>query len=230
MRLCTLIVFLIGAIVLGGSRSCAMPSDYQAWGLVASSIALDPERRYRLYVEAQPRIGDSFERITTVQLRSAITYGFNQAWSTDIGHAWTPLFMDADYHRIYRDEHRIWQGLTYSHGEGRIQWRHRLRQEQRFIEQASEVAHRTRYQLRLTLPLWHGGNVGITGFDEVMGHLNSVEGGPRAGYDRNRIFVGPFWRNGSTRYEFGYLGEHIHRVAGEERWINALLMTAVTSF
>jgi hypothetical protein len=74
------------------------------------------------------------------------------------------------------------------------------------------------------------GDFGITAFDEFMVHLNSVQQGPTSGYDRNRVFIGPFWQVAQTRYECGYLGEHMKRFGDDERWVNAILLSVVRSF
>ncbi len=226
---CYSIVFGI-LLALLGPNAQATPTDTQAWFLVASNISLDSAKRFQLYLEAQPRIGDDLERASTVQLRTAVNYAFADEWSSALGYAWTPFLLDTEYHRIYRDEHRIWQGLSFTHRVVGVQWQHRLRQEQRFIEDASGVAHRSRYQLRASIPLTSTGDFGVTAFDEVMVHLTSVSQGPTGGYDRNRVFFGPFWQSGGTRYEFGYLGEHAKRFGDDERWVNAMVLSIVSSF
>jgi hypothetical protein len=224
--------WLIAAIGVfwGYPWASATPTDTQAWLLVASNIPLESTKQYQLYLEAQPRQGDDLQRASTVQLRTAVTYSFSKHWSSALGYAWTPFLLDTDYHRAYRDEHRTWQGITFSHAGLGAQWLHRLRQEQRFIENASDVVHRSRYQLRMNLPLSSRGDFGLSIFDEFMVHLTSVEQGPTSGYDRNRIFVGPFWQTNDVRYECGYLGEHAKRFGNDERWVNALLVSVVRSF
>jgi hypothetical protein len=226
---CYSIAFTV-LLALLGPNAQATPKDSQAWFLVASTIPLDSEKRFQLYLEAQPRLGDDLERASTVQLRTAVNYGFAHGWSSALGYAWTPFLLDTDYHRTYRDEHRTWQGLLCSHRIAGVQWQHRLRQEQRFIEDLSAVAHRSRYQLRASVPLTGSGDFGLTAFDELMLHLTSVHQGPTSGYDRNRVFFGPFWQTGGARYEFGYLGEHAKRFGNDERWVNAVALSVVSAF
>lgn len=223
---------LLAAIKVNVLCCCALatPTDSEAWLVLGSNMPLDAAKRYQLYLEVQPRLGNDFQRIPTTQIRSALTYAFAPRWSLALGHAWTPIFFDSDYHRIYRDEHRAWQGLSFTQAFLGVTLQHRIRQEQRFIEHASDVSHRFRYQLRGTIPLSFDGEFGITAFDEVMGHLNSVRQGPISGYDRNRFFIGPFWNISGNRYELGYLGEHAQRFGADERWVNAVLVSVVRSF
>ena len=215
---------------LPGRSLHATPSDTEAWLLVASNISLDPKGRYQLYLETQPRLANDLERVSTVQLRTAVNYAFAEGWSSALGYAWTPLFLDSEYHRIYRDENRIWQGVTFTHQYLGVVWQHRLRQEQRFIEDTDGVAHRSRYQLRASMPISASGDFGITAFEEYMVHLYATTNGPSGGYDRNRVFVGPFWKVGATRYEVGYLGEHAKQFGDDERWVHALLTSVVMAF
>lgn len=198
--------------------------------LAASNIALDEQRRYQLYLEAQPRLGDDLERVATVQGRAALGYMVDESFGFHLGYAWTPLFYDSQYHRIYRDEHRIWQQVLYRYDLWNIQWQHRVRQEQRFIAPNDEVGHRSRYQLRGSYRLTVSYDSGVTVWDEVMVNLNDVQNAAPSGYDRNRIFLGPYWQIDNARYEVGYLGEHLKRFGSNERWASALLLAVTFNF
>jgi hypothetical protein len=87
---------------------------------------------------------------------------------------------------------------------------------------SASVAHRVRYMLRASYPLSVNKDFGLTSFDEVMYNINSSQGGAWQGYDRNRLFFGPYWLCGSTRYELGYLGEHLKRFGNDERWAHVI--------
>jgi hypothetical protein len=84
--------------------------------------------------------------------------------------------------------------------------------------------------LRGTLPLNVAQDFGIAAFDEVMFTWNSIEGGPWSGYDRNRVFLGPYWQIDNAHYEIGYLGEHAKRFGDDERWVNAIAVLAIFHF
>lgn len=207
----------------------ATPQNFEGWLITSTQIALDEERRYQLYLEAHPRFGDNWQRAATVQGRVALFYTITPHLSTALGYAWTPNLYDSQYHRDFRNEHRPWQQLLLRHDLFGVQWQHRFRQEQRFIARTDEVSHRSRYQLRGSYALTEKKDFGLTAFDEVMVHLNAVQHGPWAGYDRNRIFFGPYWQVDNIRYEVGYLGEHLKRFGSDERWAHALLLSiAVT--
>ena len=97
-------------------------------------------------------------------------------------------------------------------------------------EHTDGVSNRFRYLLKGSYALTEDDNFGITGYDELFVTLNSVEGGPSAGYDRNRFFIGPYWVAENARYEVGYLGEHARSFGSDERYISALMIFANFNF
>jgi hypothetical protein len=222
--------WLLIAPFMCASVASAHPHDFEGWLTASSHIALDKKRRYQVYLESQPRVGDGWRRAATVQERAAVNYNLNEELGFYVGYAWTPILYDAKYHRDYRDEHRTWQQIIYRHQSFGIKWQHRVRQEQRFIARTDEVSHRSRYLLRGSYGLSDSGDFGLTAFDEIMAHLNGVENEPWAGYDRNRIFLGPYWQVGNARYEVGYLGEHLKRFGSDERWAHVLSASAAFTF
>jgi hypothetical protein len=217
------ICFLVGLV---GAH--AIPQDFEGWTSTSAHIALDKTRTFQLYLEAQPRVGDMWQRATTFQTRVALNYNVDRNLRLHAGYAWTPLFINSQRYRDYRDEQRLWQQVLYAHELGGILVQHRVRQEQRFITRTDGTLHRSRYLVRGSYPFSINRDVGLTGYEEVMVNLNSVTGGPRGGYDRNRIFVGPFWQLDNARFEVGYLGDHVKRFGDDSLWIHAI--AAFTSF
>lgn len=208
----------------------ATPTDFQDWTQVTAHVGLDEAKTYQLYFEAQPRIGDNWQRMERLLIRPAVAYNINKNLALYLGYAWTPLFMDSNYHRDFRDENRIWQQILYKHSLVGLQWQHRLRQEQRFIEHADGVSNRFRYLLRGSYGLSENGDFGLTGYNELFVTYNSTDGGPQSGYDRDRFFFGPYWLVDKARYEVGYLGEHAKRFGSDERYISALMVSANFNF
>lgn len=218
-------VILTCVLITLTSRSTvgfATPQDFEGWLLINSHIALDEQKRFQIYLEEQPRVGNNWRRAATNQIRAAINYNPTNEIGLYLGYAWTPAFYDADYHHDYRDEQRFWQQLGYKHDLFGIKWFHRLRQEQRLITRTDGVLNRSRYLLRGSYGLTPSGDFGLTGFDELMVNLNGIDNGPSGGYDRNRIFFGPYWLVGTSRYEVGYLGEHLKQFGDDARWAHAV--------
>jgi len=225
-QLALLVLVLISNVRTGW----ATPQDFEGWATVVAFISLEDSKTYQLFVETQPRLGDNWQRMATVLVRTAIVYTPTPSVSLFAGYGWFPGLYDADYHRSYRDDQQLWQQLLYRNDLWNVTWQHRLRQEERWIEHTDGVSYRTRYMLRASLPLNDRKDFGLTAFDEVMVNLNTIENGPWRGYDRNRIFLGPYCQIGAARYEAGYLGEHAKRFGDDERWVNAIALTAIFNF
>jgi hypothetical protein len=224
-----LISLLLSAVIIPKQHCRATPYDFGGWLVANAHISLLPKtNRYQLYLEAQPRLGDHLQRAATFQGRAALVYNIDRQLGIYAGYAWTPLFLDSEYHRDYRDEQRFWQQIIFRHSKYGIDWQQRLRPEQRLQMGSASVVHRVRYMLRASYPLTRDKDLGLTVFDEVMYNINSSQGGAWQGYDRNRVFFGPYWLSGSIRYEVGYLGEHLKRFGDDERW--AHVIAAALSF
>lgn len=227
-RLALTLLLLLG--IFRGRVAWAIPQDFEAWVNTMAFVSLDESKTNQLFFEAQPRLGDDWQRMAAVLFRAALVRNVTPNLSVFGGYAWFPTFYDSNYHRTYRDDQRLWQQLLYKHDRWEISWQHRLRQEQRWIEHTEGVSNRTRYLLRGSLPLNDERDFGISAFDEIMVNLNGVKGGPVGGYDRNRFFVGPYWQVGAARYDVGYLGEHARRFGDEPRWVHALAVIATFNF
>jgi hypothetical protein len=219
----------IAALFMGAPLpAVAQRTDVQGWALATANISLTDDARWSLYLEAQARLGDDLSQLERLLLRPAVGRRLSNDVSLFLGYAWTPTFTDTRYESEFRSEHRIWQQLVVRHGGGGLAWQHRIRQEQRFLDNASGASHRTRHLLRAsTIP---AGNLGLTGYHELFVTWNSVERGPEAGFDRSRVFVGPFLTRGPVRYEAGYVGEYGRRFGNQDRIIHALLVSGNVTF
>jgi hypothetical protein len=230
MRASIKAILCITSLVLFSSSTHAHPEDFQGWLITNAHIGLDQKNKYQLYLEAQPRQASDWKRAGTFQGRVALTYNVEKNVSLYVGYAWTPLFLDAQYHRDYRDEQLFWQQALLRHDFLGLQWQHRFRLEQRKLMRTDGISNRIRYLMRGSYALNEAKDFGLTSFDELMINLNSIDNGPWEGYDRNRIFFGPYWVVGSGRYEVGYLGEHQKRFGNDERWAHVMLVTASYTF
>jgi len=214
--------WLIVLVCSSPSASLADQSDFQGWFQASGVVSLDHSKRYQLFLEVQPRVGANWERFDRLFIRPALTYNLRSDLGVSLGYLWGPGFLDTELHRDFREEHRVWQQLVFRDERGYLQWQHRVRPEARFIEDVQGTAVRLRYMLRGSYQLFPESGAGVTSFDELFIACNSIENGPHAGYDRNRFFVGPFWKREVVRYEVGYLVEHVQRFGDDQRWVHAI--------
>lgn len=215
----------------GRSRLCwSQQTDFQSWSILTATVSLDPEKKFFVYTEAQPRVGNDISRLERLLIRPALGYNVNKNVALFLGYAWTPTFMNAKYDQDFRNENRIWQQVLIKHTDFGIDWQHRIRQEQRMIEDASGPSNRTRYLLRGSYALSEDKSFGVTGYNELFVTENSTHRGPKGGFDRDRFFVGPYVTSGPARYEVGYLGEYARKFGNDSRMINAVLLSANFNF
>ena len=216
--------------LLNSTLALAQKTDFQSWSLLSATVNLDQQKQWFIYAEAQPRIGHDVSRMERLLLRPALGYNLSDKLSAFLGYAWTPTFSNASYDGDFRNENRIWQQLLYKHDMWGLQWQHRLRQEQRIIEDAGGTSNRTRYLVRGSCGLAGDGSYGLTGYNEVFVTENGTKKGPVGGFDRDRFFFGPYLKSGPGRYEVGYLGEYARQFGNDSRMINALLASASFAF
>jgi hypothetical protein len=120
-----------------------------------------------------------------------------------------------------RGEFRLWQQIQFSPPTSGVSLLQRLRLEQRHIEQTEGLSHRARLMLRAAHSISPESPWGLAVFDEVFWNLNTVNGGPAAGFDQNRFFAGPQYQiDQRTRLEVGYLQSWIARGAAQDSQVN----------
>jgi hypothetical protein len=212
------------------ASAVAQQDDVQSWSLVTANISLAENSRWFLYLEAQARLGDDVSRMERLLLRPAVGHRLSNGVDVFLGYAWTPTFMNTSYESDFRGEHRVWQQAVIRHGGAGLFWQHRIRQEQRMIDETPGTSHRTRHLVRASTMPRQVGRIGVTGYHELFITWNSVDGGPRSGFDRSRLFVGPYLTRDHVRYEAGYVGEYGRRFGDSDRILHALLVSANLAF
>lgn len=140
-------------------------------------------------------------------------------------------------------EHRTWQQVQATHATGRLQWQHRYRLEQRWVDVpltgAARAAdgdfdqrytNRMRYLARVTVPLrgrtLDPGELYVSAYDEIFVNWGRNVG--RNVFDQNRLYGAVGWRaNATTRLEAGFLQQLIFRPDGVQVERNNTLQLAI---
>ena len=215
------------------AKAVPTQNDFQTWMIVTGTGPLAMNGKLRWYLESQPRFGSDSTGIERYILRGALGYKVLEHLTLWAGYGWTPTFVNAKYDNVFTDESRWWQQALYDQSVGSFDLIHRLRIEQRYIERTSGVSHRARYLLRAShlLGTTDGGlGYGLTGYNEIFLNINGRQPGPEPGFDRDRVFVGPYIKKDHVRVEVGYLGEFSRRRNLDDRMINALALNVGFSF
>lgn len=158
------------------------------WGMFFSQIRLTD--KWSLHAETQAR---NLELKPNLE-QSIIRLGANYHLSVDVlltaGYATISGYQNAEgfIKSSLSHENRAWQQVLLRQSVSRIQFEHRYRLEERWINSQSNSSYRTRmrYLLRVTIPINHKTMVKNTLFcsfyDEVFLNFKSTP------YDRNRFY------------------------------------------
>ncbi len=213
IRSSILIHLFIGLILVslplfpGGK--CALAGtlhDGQVWFPIYNNIFFP--RNFRGWVEVNPRFGDDFSEIDQLLLRPAIGYQISRTLSVWQGYAWI-----TNYRPDFRDEHRLYQQLSYRESFSHFRVFSRTRLEERFIRDAVGTALRAREMVRLDFPFGEKQDWSWVVYDEIFVNLNSIRNGPESGIDQNRLFVGINRKlSDNLRVDFGYQNQFINTV------------------
>jgi hypothetical protein len=201
---------LIFALVLSCQCAFAQSSERETvtqalqWLSITSNIKMT--ERLTWMVEGQFRYADDFDQ-QQYQARTALDIKLNDHFSfVPLAYVYTWNYKYGKQPASFKNnEHRIWQQVFYKHAVRRLQVDHRLRLEERFIQQhhlATDGAvvdegyvvnqTRLRYRLMARLPLNKAsiepGTFFASIYDEIF-----YSWGEQIAYERpdqNRIFVG----------------------------------------
>ena len=139
----------------------------------------------------------------------AAGYQFDSSNSLMLGYVYQ--YSQAPYAKKSTNENRIfqqYQNVLDFKESGKLT--NRTRYEQRWVTYSDQMAQRLRHQVKYQYPFnkqW-----GFVISDEIFLNINSVSWGPKAGFDQNRIFVGPVYNiDDRQRVEFGYMNNYVNK-------------------
>lgn len=167
------------------SAKAEVTNDLQNWSVITLNKSLDDH--WGLYVEAQNRLGQNFTGERRILLRPALVYKINKNVSLWMGYAWTPSFTNGNL----QNESRLWQQVAFNkHLSEKLESFGYFRLEERFIEGAGATSMRNRLMAGLKYPILKSKTWKWVAFDEFFVNYYSVNDGPQAGFDQNRVFAG----------------------------------------
>ena len=192
-----------------------------AWFMSLSRFQFSED--YRGFLDIQPRFtvddiaGGDNGNIDTLLIRGALGYQISPNVGIYQGYAVTPTY-DPD-----KVEHRFFQELLGKQSlTDSLSLVHRLRFEQRVLEDVDDTALRFRYFARLTYPLTgiHE-KLSLAINEEVFIHLNNVDRGPQSGFNQNRLFVGLNYKvSNNLAFEMGYQNQFVNGQNGSDDVVN----------
>lgn len=197
----------------------SLEDDAQLW----TPLFINAPAQGRLVglLELQPRVRGDFDRLTTLILRPWIGWRIAPATFLHVGYGW----IRSDTTRV-TVEHRAWQQFQRS-ATPASGWTltGRARLEQRGLEGVPQTAWRARALARVERALGGGPRYAVAS-DEAFVHLNSPVGGPRAGFDQNRVFLGLGKSGDRAKVEAGYQHVWVKRSGQADIHIHAVVVNA----
>ena len=169
--------------------------------------------KWSIHTEAQYRSFEITPNTDQIMLRVGVNYHISNNYSASLGYAYVPNFAfdKENLKGVQVSENRMWQQFLMKNNLGRVNFDHRYRLEQRWLQTTSgdKYLNRIRYLLRVTVPLnkkqMEKHTVFLTFYDELFIHFSNTP------FDRNRLF-------GAIGYQFlptlniqlGYLAQTVN--------------------
>ena len=150
-----------------------------------------------VHLEIQNRREDWGDEWQQLLIRPGINYTISPTVTVSAGYGYVKTYPYGDLPVDFEfDEHRIWEQLIWKKNFLGLEWQHRFRLEQRWIEEQDEAGdttnwrgeNRFRYMLRTSIPLTEDKKTYLALWDEVFFNFGS---NVSMNYlDQNRAFIG----------------------------------------
>jgi hypothetical protein len=199
--------------------------------------------QWGIHSEYQWRRHDLFNIWQQSLMRLGVDYYGENAQYT-VGYGWIKSFEYGDQ-PIQHDynEHRIWEQLILKNKVGRVEFNHRYRLEQRFLEQWKKndtgdfyadgyvLRNRIRYRFLITIPLsrteMKDQTLFLSIYDEPF--LQFGKGIAKNILDQNRLYFALGWRfTKDFNIQLGYLNQYIVKTDAVKAERNHTLQVGVT--
>ena len=200
--------------------------------------------RWGLHTEYQWRRADFFNDWQQYLVRFGVDYYAKNGSQVTGGYAFIRTYQYGEQQVAHNfNEHRIWEQLILKSKAGRLDFQHRYRLEQRFLENWVKDAsgdynldgflfrQRVRYRLLVTMPLSKKEMADKTLFMAVYDEpfLGFGKGIGKNILDQNRLYFALGWRfNSNFNIQFGYLNQYIVKKDGIQAERNHTLQLGLT--
>jgi hypothetical protein len=216
LRLALLFVSALALVLVAPQPTRAeLVHDHAGWGMVFAQGSFEkasPDLSKLLwFMDLQARFFDATDGYGQSIVRPALGWAFTEELSAYLGYGW---IRDSPAQGKDRDEHRIFQQLTWNHRFEPIDFQSRTRLEQRLVETGDDTGWRFRQLIKLTWPIPGLERLALAGYDEIFLNFNDTDWGAESGFDQNRLFLGPQWTfdsKGRVKGELGYLNRYTHK-------------------
>jgi len=220
------ILLALAALCLGSGSARAADQhadNYNAWFNYVGDHPLFGSP-WGLHLEVQNRREDWGDEWQQLLIRPGINYTLSPTVTVSAGYGYVKTYPYGDLPVANEfDEHRIWEQVAYKMKMFGLEWTHRVRLEQRWIEEQNKAGdttnwrgeNRFRYMLRTAIPLTASKNTYLALWNEVF--LNFGGNIQKNHFDQNRAFLGIGHKiTPTTRIEIGFMEQTIQRRGGDK--------------
>lgn len=241
MRNLIFIGFLISSIFTSISQK-QISSQTHAWAMYTGNHKFS--EKWGIHTEYQWRRSDLFQDWQQSLLRLGIDYYGKNNDQYTLGYGWIKSFEYGDQPIAhFTNEHRIWEQFILKNKVGRVDFQHRYRFEQRFIENWIKDSkgefnqdgflfrQRVRYRFLVTVPIsrkeMKDNTLFLAIYDEPF--LGFGKGIGKNILDQNRLYGAIGWRfNKNLNIQLGYLNQYIVKADGIKSERNHTLQIGIT--
>jgi hypothetical protein len=186
VKISLLLVFLLLSRVPSFAQS---PSGtVGSWLMFFNQTRL--HEKWSIHSEVQYRSFELTPNTDQIMLRIGANYHINNNYSASLGYAYVPNFAfdKENVKGVQVSENRMWQQFLMKNNLGRVNFEHRYRLEQRWLQTTNgdKYLNRIRYLIRATVPLnkktVEKHTVFLTFYDELFIHFSNTP------FDRNRLY------------------------------------------
>lgn len=196
----------------------AIENDLGTWNGVSINTPITEKIHTKFYVS--PRLLDNSTDFNQLILHGLLGYKLNNHFSIWQGYAWSTTYIPN-----FRREQRPYNDFIYDSTFKKFEIENRIRLEERFLQDIEGVNLRLRYKLKGSYPLDKKKRWKIVLFDEIFTNLNSHYGGPQAGLDQNRIYIGVNRKiNEHFNIDTGYQLQHQHKKGPNNDILNHFIL------
>ncbi len=223
MKSALLSLLLFGSLAISGLAADQHADNYNLWLNYVGDHSLFGSP-WGVHLEIQNRREDWGDEWQQLLIRPGINYTISPTVTVSAGYAYVKTYPYGDLPVANEfDEHRAWEQLSWKVNFMGLEWQHRFRLEQRWIEEQDKSGdttnwrgeNRFRYMLRTSIPLTEDKKTYLAIWDEVF--LNFGGNIAKNHFDQNRAFIGIGHKlTPTTRLEVGYMEQTIQRRGGDK--------------
>ncbi|MFN7937577.1 MAG: DUF2490 domain-containing protein [Bryobacteraceae bacterium] len=203
-------LFLYLASTLAAQTQRLTDTNFNGWFMYFGDHAAS--KRWGVHFDGQWRRHNFANRWQQLLLRPGVNFSLHPNVMLTAGYTFVRTHPYGSYPGPYVfNEHRPFQQLLLTHSAGRVNFTHRYRVEQRFIEVRGaphRYQNRFRYFFKVTVPLKKQSKWFFATYDELLLHFGPNHG-PNV-YDHNRAYAALGYKTGKWgNVEVGYMNQRL---------------------